>query len=72
MHLLSVSYLQLLLICLVASYQEFHCVKKFLSSMVQMKTLNPPVSMFVDICSDSLEKFDNFIKLVLHLFHATC
>lgn len=40
--------------------------------MVQMKTPNPPVSMFVDIYSDSLEKFDNFIKLILHLFYAIC
>lgn len=36
--------------------------------MVQIKTLNPIVSIavFVDMCSDSLEKFDTFIKLILH------
>lgn len=40
-----------------------------------MKTLNPTVSIavFVDmLCSDSLEKFDTFIKLILRLFCATC
>lgn len=39
-----------------------------------MKTLNSTVSIavFVGMCSDSLEKFDNFIKLVLRLSCATC